>query len=349
MNDEFMQALYKIEKEKHLPKDVLLQAIQSALLSAYKKDYGTANNVSVDINANSGDIKVYAAKKVVEDVKNSAVEIDLYKARDIRPDVQLGDIINIEVTPKDFRRIAAKAARDIVLQKIHEVEKDIILDEYSEKEGEILTATVARLDRKNVYLDLGKIEGIMPMNETVPSEIYKVNDRLKVYILEAKKGGKSPNVIVSRSHPGLVKRLFELEIPEIHDGIVDIRAIAREAGHRSKVAVYSKYDKIDPIGSCIGPKGTRIQTIMNELRGERIDIVEWSLMPERFIANALSPAKVLEVILNEKEKSARVIVPKNQLSLAIGKEGQNARLAAKLTGWKIDIKTPDQQEVNETK
>jgi N utilization substance protein A len=229
------------------------------------------------------------------------------------------------------------------------VEKDIILDEYSEKEGEILTATVARLDRKNVYLDLGKIEGIMPMNETVPNEIYKVNDRLKVYILETKKGGKSPNVVVSRSHPGLIKRLFELEIPEIHDGIVDIRAIAREAGHRSKIAVYSKYDKIDPIGSCIGPKGARIQTIMNELRGERIDIVEWSLMPERFIANALSPAKVLEVILNEKEKSARVIVPKNQLSLAIGKEGQNARLAAKLTGWKIDIKTPEQQEVNETK
>jgi len=346
MNDEFIQALYKIEKEKHLSKDVIFEAIQSALLSAYKKDYGTAANVSVKIDEQTGDIKLYAAKKVVDNVENPALEIDIDEARAMQPSVQLGDIISIEIAPERFRRIAARTAHDLILQKIRDVEKSVIISEYAEKEGEILTATVARVDMKNVYLDLGKIEGVMPMSETVPGEIYKVNDRIKVYIIEAKKTGKSP-IIVSRSHPGLLKRLFELEVPEIHDGIVDIRAIAREPGRRSKVAVYSKYDKIDPVGSCIGAKSTRIQAIMDELRGEKIDVVEWSLMPERFIANALSPAKVLEVILNEKEKTARVIVPKHQLSLAIGKEGQNARLAAKLTGWKIDIKTPEQQEVIE--
>lgn len=347
MNNEFIQALSKIEREKHLPKDVLIQAIQSALISAYKKNFGAAYNVTVNIDADTGEIKVFARKAVVEKVQNPAIEMDLAEAKAIRPDVQIGDTINVEITPKNFGRIATQTARNVVLQKIHEAEKDVILDEYLEKEGEILTAVVERVDKKNVYMNLGKIEGVMPMNETVPGETYKVNDRLKVYILEVRKSGKSPRIIVSRSHPGLVKRLFELEIPEIHDGIVDIRSIAREAGYRTKIAVYSKYEKIDPIGSCVGQKGTRVQSIVTELKGERIDIVEWSLMPERFIANALSPAKVMEVILNEQEKTARVIVAKNQLSLAIGKEGQNARLAAKLTGWKIDIKTPDQQEVIE--
>ncbi|HHU64318.1 MAG TPA: transcription termination/antitermination protein NusA [Clostridiales bacterium] len=339
MNGEFIEALDQIEKEKGIDKDVLLEAIEAALISAYKRNFSTAQNVKVKVNRETGEVKVYASKVVTENPKNECLEIDIDEAKSINRDLTVGDIIDIEVTPKKFGRIAAQTAKQVVVQRIREAERGIIYKEFIEKENEIVTSMIQRIEKKTVFVDLGKAEGILTAAEQVPTEEYKVNDRLKIYILDVKKTTKGPQILVSRSHPGLVKRLFEMEVPEIQEGIVQIKGIAREAGSRTKIAVHSIDESIDPVGSCVGHKGTRVQKIVDELRGEKIDIIKWSQDPAEYIASALSPAKVLSTEADEEEKTARVVVDEQQLSLAIGKEGQNARLAAKLTGWKIDIKS----------
>ncbi|NLV75557.1 MAG: transcription termination/antitermination protein NusA [Tissierellia bacterium] len=344
MNVEFIEALEEIEQEKGISKDVILEALESALISSYKKNFGSSQNVEVEINKHSGIVKVYAQKNVVEDVKDELLEISLEEAKNIDDKYQLGDIVNIEITPKNFGRIAAQTAKQVVIQRIKDAERDVIYDEFINRENEIITGMVQRISKNNVYIDLGKTEGILPPTEQINGEIYEQGDRLKLYILEVKKTTKGPQIILSRSHPGLVKRLFELEVPEIHEGIVDIYAISREAGSRTKIAVFSKDPNVDPVGACVGFKGSRVKAIVDELNGEKIDIIVWSKNIEEFIANSLSPSKVIKVEVNEQEKSALVVVPDYQLSLAIGKEGQNARLAAKLTNWKIDIKSKSQYE-----
>lgn len=344
MNVEFIEALEEIEQEKGISKDVILEALESALISSYKKNFGSSQNVEVEINKHSGIVKVYAQKNVVEDVKDELLEISLEEAKNIDDKYQLGDIVNIEITPKNFGRIAAQTAKQVVIQRIKDAERDVIYDEFINRENEIITGMVQRISKNNVYIDLGKTEGILPPTEQINGEIYEQGDRLKLYILEVKKTTKGPQIILSRSHPGLVKRLFELEVPEIHEGIVDIYAISREAGSRTKIAVFSKDPNVDPVGACFGFKGSRVKAIVDELNGEKIDIIVWSKNIEEFIANSLSPSKVIKVEVKEQEKSALVVVPDYQLSLAIGKEGQNARLAAKLTNWKIDIKSKSQYE-----
>lgn len=348
MNGEFIQALNEIEKERGINKDILLEAIEAALISAYKRNYGTSQNVKVNIDRMTGDVRVYALKTVAEDVEDDFLEISLEEAREINRSYDIGDFVETEVTPRSFGRIAAQTAKQVVVQRIREAERGVIYEEYIEKENEVLTAIVQRVEKKNVYVELGRTEGLLASSEQIPAEIYQVNDRIKVYILEVKKTTKGPQVLVSRTHPGLVKRLFELEVPEIHSGIVQIKSIAREAGFRTKMSVHSADQSVDPVGSCVGQRGIRVEKIVEELKGEKIDVIKWSQDPVEYIGNALSPAKVIMVQVNETEKAAKVIVPDNQLSLAIGKEGQNARLAAKLTGWKIDIKSQSQsQEVVE--
>lgn len=342
MNAEFIEALEEIEQEKGISKDVILEALESALISSYKKNFGSSQNVEVEIDKNSGIVKVYAQKNVVEDVEDDLLEISLEEAKNIDDKYQLGDIVNIEITPKNFGRIAAQTAKQVVIQRIKDAERDVIYDEFINRENEIITGMVQRMSKNNVYIDLGKTEGILPPTEQISGELYEQGDRLKLYILEVKKTTKGPQIILSRSHPGLVKRLFELEVPEIHEGVVDIYAISREAGSRTKIAVFSKDANVDPVGACVGFKGSRVKAIVDELNGEKIDIIVWSKNIEEFIANSLSPSKVIKVEANEQEKSALVVVPDYQLSLAIGKEGQNARLAAKLTNWKIDIKSESQ-------
>ncbi|MGI6113957.1 MAG: transcription termination factor NusA [Mahellales bacterium] len=339
MNGEFIDALDQIEKEKGIEKDVLLEAIEAALISAYKRNFSTAQNVKVKVNRETGEVKVYATKVVSENPKDQCLEIDIDEAKSINRELVIGDVIDIEVTPKKFGRIAAQTAKQVVVQRIREAERGIIYKEFIEKENEIVTSMIQRVEKRTVFVDLGKVEGILTAAEQVPTEVYKVNDRLKVYILDVRKTTKGPQILVSRSHPGLVKRLFEMEVPEIQEGIVQIKGIAREAGSRTKIAVYSFEESVDPVGSCVGHKGTRVQKIVDELKGEKIDIIKWSLDPAQYIASALSPARVLSTEVDEKEKTAKVVVDEQQLSLAIGKEGQNARLAAKLTGWKIDIKS----------
>lgn len=340
MNIEFIEALEQIEKEKGISKEILLEAIEAALVSAYRKNYGTAQNVKINIDRATGEVKVFSQKTVKEEVKDPLLEISLLEAKKINPLVKIGDIISIEVTPQKFGRIAAQTAKQVVMQRIKEAERNIIYEEFAGRETDLVTGTVQRFDKKNVIIDLGKTEVILPPNEQIPTENYTPGDRIKVYILEVRKTTKGPVIIVSRSHPGLVKRLFELEVPEIYEGIVEIKSIAREAGSRTKVAVHSRDENVDPVGACVGPKGARVQAVVEELKGEKIDIIKWSKNAAEYISNALSPAKVLSVEVEEECKIARVLVPKHQLSLAIGKEGQNARLAAKLTGWKIDIKSP---------
>ncbi|MFY9175350.1 MAG: transcription termination factor NusA [Peptococcia bacterium] len=344
MNVELIEALSTLEKEKGLDTDVLLEAIEVALIAAYKKNFGALQNVRVQIDKTTGKIGVYSRRKIVEEVLDPRTEISLEEARTLDPRYELEDIVESEVTPRDFGRIAAQTAKNVILQKIREAERDMIFDEYANRESDIVTGVVQRIENKNVYIDFGKTEAILTQNEQMPTDEYKQNDRIKTYIIDVKKTTKGPQIMVSRTHPGLLKRLFELEVPEIHDGTVEIKSIAREAGARSKIAVYSTDENIDPVGSCVGPKGLRVQSIVNELKGEKIDIVKWSEEPAKFIANALSPAKVVSVDIMEEDKVARVVVPDYQLSLAIGKEGQNARLAAKLTGWKIDIKSESQAE-----
>jgi len=342
MSAELMHALEQLEKEKGINKEILIEAIEAALISAYKRNFGSTQNVRISIDRETGDVKVFALKKVLKVPQDSFTEISLDEARKIAPHYEEGDIVEVEVTPRKFGRIAAQTAKQVVVQRIREAERGIIFDEFYNKEGEIVTGIIQRTEKRNVIIDLGKAEAILPPAEQAQNEKYNFNERIKTYIIEVKKTTKGPQIIVSRTHPGLVKRLFEMEVPEIHDGIVEIKSIAREAGSRTKLAVYSRDDNVDPVGACVGQRGIRVQAVVDELRGEKIDIIRWSSNPEEYISSSLSPAKVIRVSINEEEKSAKVTVPDYQLSLAIGKEGQNARLAAKLTGWKIDIKSESQ-------
>lgn len=343
MNKEFIQAIEDLEKERHIPKDVLIEAIESALVSAYKKNYGTSQNVRVDINEETGDINVYMRMDIVDEVEDEFTQISLDEARDIDYRYEVGDVVEYQVTPRDFGRIAAQTAKQVVVQRIREAERGMIFDDYITRQGEIVTGTVQRISNETLFINIGRTEGILSANEQVPGEHYKVNDRLKVYIMDVKKTNKGPQVFLSRSHPGLVKRLFELEVPEIEDGTVEIKGIAREAGSRTKMAVYTEFENVDPVGACVGTRGARVQAIVDELYGEKIDIIAWSEDPQELIASVLSPAKVEKVLPAEDgEKAATVVVPDYQLSLAIGKEGQNVRLAAKVSGWKIDIKSHSQ-------
>ncbi|MGI6698024.1 MAG: transcription termination/antitermination protein NusA [Clostridiales bacterium] len=342
MNQEFMQALEQIEKEKGISKEVLKEAIEAALVSAYKKNFGSSQNVDVNIMEETGDIRVFSKKTVVENPDSTFTEISLEDARNISPKAQLGDILEIEVTPKNFGRIAAQTAKQVVVQRIREAERGIIYEEFVNRENELVNGMIQRWEKSNVMIDLGRVEAVLPPGEQIPTEDYSPGNRIRVYIVEVKKTTKGPQIIVSRTHPGLVKRLFELEVPEIQNGLVQVKGIAREAGARTKIAVHSIDPNVDPVGACVGPKGVRVQSVVNELRGEKIDIIKWSNEINEFIANSLSPAKAVSVTVNEEQKAAQVVVKDYQLSLAIGKEGQNARLAAKITGWKIDIKSESQ-------
>lgn len=349
MNGDFINALHEIEKEKGISKDVIFDALESALISSYKKNFGASQNVEVEMDKLTGKVKVFALKQVVETLENEYLEITLEEAKNIDSMFEIDDIVKMEITPKDFGRIAAQTAKQVVIQRIRDAERDVIFEEFINRENEIITGLVQRTSRNNVYIDLGKTEGILPPSEQIEGEEYNQGDRIKLLILEVKRTTKGPQIILSRSHPNLVKRLFELEVPEINDGVVEIYSISREAGSRTKIAVFTRDPNVDPLGACVGFKGSRVKVIVDELKGEKIDIVIWSKDIEEFIANSLSPSKVVNVIADEREKSATVVVPDYQLSLAIGKEGQNARLAAKLTNWKIDIKSEsqfDKEEVN---
>ena len=351
MNEEFIGALKEIVKEKGISEDLIFTAIEDAMVSAYKKNYAniytSAQNVRVGINRETGEMHVFAQKTVCEEVYDEVTEISIEEAKLINPKYEEDDIVEIEVTPRNFGRVAAQLAKQVVTQRIKEAERNIVFGEYKEKEYDLITGTVLRKEKGMVFLSLGKVEGVLTQNEQMPNEAYNFNEKLQLYIVEVKNGSKGPNIHVSRTHPGLVKRLFEKEVPEILDGTVEIKSISREAGSRSKIAVLSHDESIDPMGACVGPKGSRVQNIVEELKNEKIDIIKWSKDPKEFIANSLSPAKVVSVDVNEEEKSAKVVVDDNQLSLAIGKEGQNVRLAAKLTGWKIDIKSTSQVETSE--
>lgn len=347
MNVEFMQAFEQLGKEKGIAPEILFDAVEAALISAYKRNFSSAQNVRVSLDRTTGEIHVYARKTVVEEVTDSRLEMTAEEARAIDPRYELEDVVEIEVTPKNFGRIAAQTAKQVVVQRIREAERGIIYDEFSNRESDILTGIVQRIEMKNVFIDLGKAEAVLAPSEQMPGEVYHHGDRVKTYIIEVKKTTKGPQILVSRTHPGLLKRLFELEVPEIHDGVVEIKSVAREPGLRSKIAVFSRNEDVDPVGACVGHKGMRVQTIVNELKGEKIDIVKWNPDPAKYIANALSPAKVISVEVNELEKVSKVVVPDYQLSLAIGKEGQNARLAAKLTSWKIDIKSESQAQLDQ--
>ncbi|MBQ2992177.1 MAG: transcription termination/antitermination protein NusA [Clostridia bacterium] len=358
-NREMIEAVAMLAKEKSISKEVLFSAIEEALRSAYKnnfnKQYGVPPsnaNVRVELDRVTGAVRLYARKTVEKWPTDEASEISIEEARAIQPSYDQGDIVEVEVTPNNFRRVAAQTAKQVIVQKIREAERGKIYDDFIEKENEILTAIVHSVDPENktVYVELGKTEGALEVAQQMAADVYVPGERFKVYLLEvvadrrlARPGAKyGPQVSVSRIHPGLVKRLFEMEVPEIQSGIVQIKSIAREAGSRTKIAVCSSDPMIDPVGSCVGPRGQRVDRVVTELRGEKIDIIKWSADPAEFVANALNPAHVVSVFVNEKEKACRVVVPDNQLSLAIGKEGQNARLAARLTGWKIDIKSQSQ-------
>ena len=338
----FLEVLKELAREKGVEEEVLFDAIEAALISAYKRNFGSAQNVRVVLDRTTGAYHVYAIKTVVETVEDDVQEISLAQARTIRPDYEVDDVLEIEVTPANFGRIAAQTAKQVVVQRVREAERGIIYEEFMSREGDIITGLVSRVENRNVFIDLGKTEAVLTPTEQIAGETYEHGDRIKAYIVEVKKTSKGPQIVVSRTHPGLLKRLFELEVPEIQEGIVEIKSVAREPGMRSKIAVYSKDDDVDPVGSCVGHKGMRVQAVVDELGSEKIDIVKWNEDSAKFIANALSPAKVVSVAVNEDEKVSRVVVPDYQLSLAIGKEGQNARLAAKLTGWKIDIKSESQ-------
>lgn len=344
MNKEFISALKEIEKEKGISIDILLEALEAALISAYKKNFSTPQSVRVVIDRELGDIQVFAQTNIAEEVNDERMEISLEDAKKIDVEYEIGDVIEEEVTPRDFGRIAAQTAKQVVVQRIREAERNIIFEEFSNRTSDIITGVVQRIENGNIFIDFGKTEGMLPVAEQISKERYNTGDRIKIYIVEVKKTNKGPQIIISRTHPGLIKRLFELEVPEIHDGTVEIKSVSREPGARSKIAVYSENDNVDAVGSCVGPKGSRVQRVVDELSGEKIDIINWNEDPRHFVANALSPSKVVEIFLEEGTNAARVVVPDNQLSLAIGKEGQNVRLAAKLTGWKIDIKSESQME-----
>lgn len=359
MSKELLNALDALETEKGIKKEIVIDALEQALVSAYKRNYDKAQNVEVEFDKRKGDIKVYSVKEVVNNVFDSRLEVSLEDALEINKAYEVGDTIRFEVTPRDFGRIAAQTAKQVIMQRVREEERQMIYDQYSKYENEIVSGEVERHDSRYIYVNLGNVEAVLSKKDQVPGEVYKSHDRIKVYIykvvdpsannnepeVENKDGKKrrknrGPQVYVSRSHPDLLKRLFENEVPEIFDGTVEIKSIAREAGDRAKVAVYSAEEGVDPIGTCVGPRGERVQAIVNELNGEKMDIIEWSEDPAEYISNALNPANIVEVRFDpENERVCTVIVPDDQLSLAIGKRGQNARLAAHLTGYKIDIKS----------
>lgn len=345
MNKEFIEALAAVAKERNISEEMLFKTVEQALVSAYKRSFSNATNVRVSIDTVSGELNVFSQKTIVEEIKDPRSEETLENAKRINPEYQLGDVIENEVTPQDFGRIAAQTAKQVVVQRLREAERGMVYDQYADREGEIIGGMIQRYEQKNIIVELdNQVEALLPLSEQVMGEDYSVGKRLSFFVVEVKRSMKGPQIIASRSHPGLLRRLFELEVPELYDGTVEMKSIAREAGQRSKVAVYSKHEDIDPVGACVGPKGARVQAVVNELNGEKIDIVNYSEDMAEYVANALSPAKTIYVDVLEDGKSARVIVPDYQLSLAIGKEGQNARLAAKLTNFKIDIKSESQAE-----
>ena len=341
-NNELLEALNILEQEKNISKETLLEAIENSLITACKNHFGKSENVKVNIDPETCEYHVFQEKKVVEKVEDPVEEISLVNAKMIDSKYELDDIVNVEVKSKEFGRIATQNAKNVILQKIREEERKVLFDEYYSKEKDIVTGIVQRYVGKNVSINLGKVDAILTENEQVKGEVFQPTERIKVYILEVKSTSKGPRVLVSRTHPELVKRLFESEVAEVKDGTVEIKAIAREAGSRTKIAVWSNDPDVDQVGACVGMNGARVNAIVNELRGEKIDIITWNENPAMLIENALSPAKVISVIADAEEKAAKVVVPDYQLSLAIGKEGQNARLAARLTGFKIDIKSETQ-------
>ena len=347
MNKEFLDALTELEREKNISKEDIITAIEDAVELAYKKNYGNYPNVRVSVDREDGEVLVLISKEIVEDVEDDMMEVSLEEARSYDSRYELGDIIEYQVDPKDFGRIAAQTAKQVVVQRIREAERRNSYDEFVNKQGEIITAKIERINNGTMFLSVGNSEGILPLSEQVKSESFNVGDRIKVYVIDVKKATKGPQIFLSRSHPGLVRRLFELEVPEIADGTVEIKGVAREAGSRTKIAVYSHDENVDPVGACVGNRGSRVQNIVDELFGEKIDIIVWDEDPAILISNVLRPAEVEGVYINyvsEKEKMATAVVPEQQLSLAIGREGQNVRLAARVSGWKIDIKSKAQLE-----
>jgi N utilization substance protein A len=363
VNAEFLGALEELERERGIDKEILLQAIEAALISAYRRNFGgVSQNVRVHLDRSTGEPEVFALKTVVADVTDPRLEVSLKDAREQNPALEIGDIVEYNVTPKTFSRIAAQTAKQVVMQRIREAERGLIYQEFQSREGDIVTGVVQRVEavhegardlaelfrgaerHQRIFVNLGRTEAVLRPSDQVPNEQLRSGERIKAYVVEVKKTTKGPEIYVSRSHPGLLKRLFELEVPEIHDGVVEIKGIAREAGYRSKVSVWAEDPNVDPVGACVGPKGTRVQAIVNEIRGEKLDIIRWDPDPAVLVANALSPARVTAVTIEAETKTARVVVPDYQLSLAIGKDGQNARLAAKLTGWKVDIRSESQAQ-----
>ncbi len=342
VNKELLNAIAYLSKEKGVSADVICDSLEAVLITAYKKEPDANPNAVVELNRLTGDYKILAPKTVVETVEDEDAEISLAMAQILDPEYSAGDVINVNVTPKNFGRVAAQAAKQVMIQRLREAERSIVYDEFSNRQDDIITGIIQRIEQRNVYVDLGKAEAVLPVSEQIPTETYTVGQRIKCYVVEVRKTTKGAQILVSRTHPGLLKRLFELEVPEIYDGVVELKSVAREPGRRSKIAVYSRDENVDCVGACVGPKGVRVQNIVTELQNEKIDIVKWDEDPAVYIANALSPATVVSVTVDEAEKTSNVVVPDYQLSLAIGKAGQNARLAAKLTNWKIDIKSESQ-------
>lgn len=342
MNKELLNAIAYLSKEKGVSPAVICDTLEAVLITAYKKEPGANPTATVELNRETGDYAIKAAKTVVDEVEDPDTEISVDDARKIDAGYEAGDVVNVDVTPHNFGRIAAQAAKQVMIQHLREAERNIVYDEFSGRVDDIITGLVQRVENHNAYVDLGKAEAILPASEQIPGETYSVGQRIKCYVVEVRKTTKGAQILVSRTHPGLLKRLFELEVPEIYEGVVELKSVAREPGRRSKIAVYSRDANVDSVGACVGPKGARVRNIVTELQNEKIDIVKWDEDPAIYIANALSPAQVVSVTVDEENKASTVVVPDYQLSLAIGKAGQNARLAAKLTGWKIDIKSETQ-------
>ena len=342
-NKELIKALEDLEKEKGIKKEYLLESIETALVTAYKRNFDSSENVKVVMDKETGATHVYSVKEIVEVVEDPVKQITLKDAKKVNKTLKVGEEVDVEIVPKNFGRIAAQTAKQVIVQKIREAEREVLYNEYSDRKGEIVSGNIQKASKGIVIMDIGKLEGIMPAKEQIPTEKYRVNDKIKAYVLEVDRGEKgAPQVIVSRSHPDFVRKMLEIEIPEIYEGIIEVKSVSRDPGKRCKVAVYSQDENIDPVGSCVGQKGIRIQNIINELHGEKIDVIEWNPDISTFIAAALLPAKIMAVDVKEEDRFAQVIVADDQLSLAIGKAGQNARLAAKLTNWKIDIKSETQ-------